>query len=231
MTTSSESTGRRPLTGHHREICPTADGSVTLYIPEIDEHYHSVAGALTESEHVYIRCALDHRAATWQGDTPLKVLEFGLGTGMDAMLVSGWAARSGVAVHYTALELYPLSPEEVELLHGCVAIHKSPWNEDVRLGEGMTMRKVLTDFRDFVAESSGRYDVIFYDAFAPDKQPELWTPDYLAGVINLLNPGGVLTTYCAKGAVRRAFAAAGARVERLSGPPGGKREILRATRL
>lgn len=216
----------------YREICETADGSHTLYIPSLDEHYHSVAGAITESRHVYIDCGLDFRGAA--DDKPLKVLEFGFGTGLDAILVHEWTARHSRDVFYTGLELYPLSPLEVATLGYTdnspgEAIHNALWETEVMI-DRMKLRKIKTDFIGYVERtvaSDERFDVIFYDAFAPAKQPELWTPSFLASVIRLLNPGGILTTYCAKGYVRRAFAAAGAIVERLQGPPGGKREILR----
>ena len=209
----------------------TADGSATLYVPELDEHYHSVAGALTESRHVYLECGLAHRAAMSGG--PVRILEYGLGTGLDAILAWQWARRNGRRVCYTGLELYPVPAEcigELGLPDEAMAheIHTAPWETDCG-DEFFTFRKVCTDFTDY-CPGPGVADVIFYDAFAPDKQPALWSPEHLAHVAHLLAPGGVLTTYCAKGAVRRALASSGLVTERLHGPPGGKREILRATK-
>ena len=84
---------------------------------------------------------------------------------------------------------------------------------------------------DFVAKGSKtfgyQFDVVFFDAFSPDAQPELWTEEVFRNVYGLMKEGGVMTTYCAKGDVRRAMLAAGFKVEKLQGPPG-KRHILRA---
>ena len=74
------------------------------------------------------------------------------------------------------------------------------------------------------------YDIIYFDAFAPEKQPEMWEQSLFNSLYQILNEGGILTTYCAKGIVRRMLQSAGFIVERLAGPPGGKREILRATK-
>lgn len=206
------------------QIQETADGSATLYRPDIDEHYHSVKGALTEAMHVYITEALKHRAGT----APLRVLEVGLGTGLNAALT---AAHTPVPVLYYAYELYPLTAETVKAMHydavdGIDSIHAAQWNRPVALSERFTLHKVQADF--ITAPLPADIDVIYMDAFAPEKQPEMWTPHIMQRLFAAMAPGGVLTTYCAKGVVRRMLADAGFTVERIPGPPGGKREILRA---
>ena len=204
-----------------RIIEKTDDGSTTLFVPELNEHYHSTKGARTESQHIFINMGLKASTAT----TP-HILE----------------------IYYTGLELYPLEWQLVEQLgyisaneqlmtgdNQCPAhelfkqLHTSPWEEDVPITPHFTLRKVQKDFNKLETETEGwKADVIYFDAFAPEKQPEMWSQELFNRLYVLLNNGGILTTYCAKGVVRRMLQAAGFIVERLPGPPGGKREILRA---
>ena len=226
-----------------RELQLTADGSHTLFIPEMDEHYHSVNGAVQESCHVFIEAGLHHLE---RGE--ITILEIGFGTGLNAWLTLEEAEKSGRNVYYTGLELYPLEWQLVEQLgyisaneqlmtgdNQCPAhelfkqLHTSPWEEDVPITPHFTLRKVQKDFNKLETETERwKADVIYFDAFAPEKQPEMWSQELFNRLYVLLNNGGILTTYCAKGVVRRMLQAAGFIVERLPGPPGGKREILRA---
>ncbi len=212
----------------------TADGSQTLFVPELNEHYHSVKGALTESLHIFIEMGLKHSAVP----SP-KVLEIGFGTGLNAFLSLLEAERSGRDIHFSTVERYPLGPditdrlsypELVSPLHRDLfhALHSAPWNTSVRLTPHFTLHKIKADFTTHTFDSN--YDIVYFDAFAPEKQPEMWTPEIFALLYRQMNPGGILTTYCAKGAVRRMLQAAGFTVERLPGPPQGKREVLRAVR-
>ena len=210
----------------------TEDGSATLYVPAMDEHYHSVKGARAEAEHIYIEMGMMHVLQDRCDDRLLRVLEVGLGTGLNALLTLERCERDGVFVHYDAVELYPLRWDEIAPLEYSDAeefraLHDSVWEEDVALTPHFTLRKLQTDVRDV---SIAPVDVIYYDAFAPEKQPEMWTLDLMERMYGLLNPRGVLTTYCAKGVVRRMLQQVGFKVERLPGPVGGKREILRATK-
>ena len=226
-----------------RIIEKTDDGSTTLFVPELNEHYHSSKGARTESQHIFINMGLKASTAT----TP-HILEIGFGTGLNAWLTLEEAEKSGRNVYYTGLELYPLEWQLVEQLgyisaneqlmtgdNQCPAhelfkqLHTSPWEEDVPITPHFTLRKVQKDFNKLETETEGwKADVIYFDAFAPEKQPEMWSQELFNRLYVLLNNGGILTTYCAKGVVRRMLQAAGFIVERLPGPPGGKREILRA---
>ncbi|MBR6621026.1 MAG: tRNA (5-methylaminomethyl-2-thiouridine)(34)-methyltransferase MnmD [Bacteroides sp.] len=212
----------------------TADGSFTLYVPELDEHYHSVKGALTESQHIFIDMGLKHSQAT----NPY-ILEIGLGTGLNCFLTYLTSKETGQAIHYTGIERFPLSEEVIDQLDYATligkgekeiyqAIHQAAWNKEVQLSPHFSLHKIEGDFTQY--SFLGKYDLIYFDAFAPEKQPEMWEQPLFDMLYELLNPGGILTTYCAKGVVRRMLQAAGFTIERLAGPPGGKREILRATK-
>lgn len=210
----------------------TADGSVTLYVPALDEHYHSVKGARTESQHVFVDMGL----AACPAPRPL-VLEVGLGTGLNAWLTWMAAERHGRPTRYVGLELHPLPLADVACLHYTddprfLRLHEAPWGQEVTLSDHFSLLKLEADFTapDIGLRLPREVDVVYLDAFAPEKQPDMWTPRQLALLYDCLKPGGLLTTYCAKGAVRRALQAVGFAVERLPGPPGGKREILRARR-
>lgn len=211
------------------EIQVTADGSPTLYLADIDEHYHSVKGAVTESRHVYVECGLRHRAQSLcqPSSVALRVLEVGYGTGLNAAL-SAEACHCGV--HYIALELHPLSPGALPDygVEAMATLNAAPWDTPVEISPLFTLEKRNADF--LADELPEGIDVVYFDAFAPEKQPEMWSEEALRRVVSVMNPGAVLTTYCAKGAIRRLLQSLGLTVERLPGPPGGKREILRATK-
>lgn len=217
------------------EIEKTADGSYTLFVPELDEHYHSVKGALTESEHIFINMGLKHSCA----ENP-HILEIGFGTGLNAFLTSIEAKKGKRNIFYTTIEKYPLdmetiklldypdliAPEENELFY---SIHNAGWNSPQTVSDHFTIEKIEGDFTEYRFREG--YDIIYFDAFAPEKQPEMWSQKLFDSLFSILNENGILTTYCAKGAVRRMLKTAGFTVERLPGPPGGKREILRGTKI
>ena len=216
------------------ELEKTADGSYTLYVPELDEHYHSVKGALTESQHIFIDMGLKHSTVP----SP-RILEIGLGTGLNCFLTLLTAEETERHIHYTGIERYPLDMETISkldypsLIHkghetDYFAIHQTPWEKDVELSPWFTLHKLEGDFTCYTFDNG--YDIIYFDAFAPEKQPEMWEQSLFDKLYHVLNEGGILTTYCAKGVVRRMLQTAGFKVERLPGPPGGKREMLRATK-
>ena len=208
----------------------TEDGIPTLYLPRMDEHYHSIKGALAEARHVYIDSAL--RAS---GKKEINVLEIGFGTGLNALLTLEAAEADKRPVHYTGIELYPLAWEEVDVLKYSdnplfKTLHSVPWEEDVAITPYFTLKKIREDARKAV-NTKRSFDVIYFDAFAPEKQPEMWDEALFRNLYTSMNAGGVLTTYCAKGIIRRMLQSVGFKVERLPGPPGGKREILRASKV
>ncbi|MEO1588720.1 MAG: tRNA (5-methylaminomethyl-2-thiouridine)(34)-methyltransferase MnmD [Bacteroidota bacterium] len=210
------------------------DGSSTLWAPDFDEHYHSVHGALTESLHVFIEAGLRHVEA---GATPLHIFEMGFGTGLNALLTL--AHREARPIYYTSLELYPLQEAQWSSLNYGEAtghpkasvwlqeLHEAKWGEYVEIEEGFFLRKQEVDLLSYEGEQE--IDVVYFDAFAPSSQPELWTPEVMKKIFDLCRAGAIFTTYSAKGDVRRALLAAGFDVAKIPGPPG-KREMLRATK-
>jgi tRNA U34 5-methylaminomethyl-2-thiouridine-forming methyltransferase MnmC len=209
----------------------TADGSPTLFVPELNECYHSVNGALTESEHVFI--AAGYRAFE-ASDKDINILEIGFGTGLNALLTVAESAKHSGVVRYTGIELHPL-PENI--IHSLNfnddadvfrQLHQCGWGIYTGITDTFFLRKINTNFTNYRLDE--KYDVIYLDAFSPEVQPELWTEDIFRKLFSGMNPGGILTTYCAKGQVRRNMQQAGFTVERLPGPPG-KREMLRARRI
>ena len=212
----------------------TADGSLTLRSELLDEHYHSVVGAVNESTHVFIKAGLE-RIEKEQVD----VLEVGLGTGLNLLLTWIRCLQRKCTVNYTALEPHPVSKELLVELDHCADLawpglagpflermtreHDGWWE---RMG-GLAFRQLALRVQDLHERDA--FDLVYFDAFGPNTQPEMWSLEMFQRMHGVLRPGGVLVTYCAKGEVRRAMQAAGFRVERLQGPPG-KREMLRATR-
>lgn len=212
----------------------TEDGSHTLFSVRVGECYHSEHGAIQESEHIFIDSGWKH----CHKSEP-HVLEIGFGTGLNALLTLLQAEKDQKKTVYTALELYPLEKDRIENLNYSRLLdlskkelfdqlHSVDWNCRVPVTSWFELEKLQADFTK--VELSGVYDLIYFDAFSPDKQPEMWTPERFEYIFQHAAQGAVLTTYCAKGVVRRALQAAGFQVERLPGPPG-KREILRATKV
>lgn len=215
-----------------RKVILTEDGSSTLYVSDIDECYHSTHGAVQESEHIFIKAALEHHASK-----RLSVLEVGFGTGLNALLTFRASQKYGLHVTYTGIEKYPLTLDEAKQLNYARTdqerevfrcMHAAPFSVSGQLSSCFYFSKLCTDFLD-ISLSFEAYDIVYMDAFSPEKQPELWTQDSMKRLYDSMRIGGILTTYCAKGYVRRNLQSVGFVVERLPGPPG-KREILRATK-
>jgi len=222
----------------------TADGSFTLYVPDLDEHYHSMNGAVQESLHVYIAAGLSHYIQAnypvnennrKESKPEIQVLEFGFGTGLNAFLTALEAEKQKIKIRYIALEKFPLLQEITNRLNYSAAnqslfqqIHQFEWGNPVQLTPYFNLQKLAIDFVAF--DFPNRYDVVYYDAFAPDKQPEVWSQELFDKLSSSMNQGGVLTTYCAKGKIRRMMQQAGFTVERIPGALG-KREMLRANLL
>lgn len=206
------------------EIQMTADGSPTLFLPETDEHYHSVNGAVRESKHVYIEAGFKQcRKAE------IHVLEMGFGTGLNVLLTALEAENQKIKVLYTGLEKFPLPPEITDRLNYSETslfrtIHQAEWEKFKPVNSYLYLKKIQTDFKDF--NFPDKNDIVYYDAFAPDKQPDVWSSELFGKIFSSMNPGGIITTYCAKGSIRRMMQQAGFTVERIPGPPG-KREMLR----
>ena len=207
-----------------RHIKTSSDGSLTLWVPELDEYYHSIHGALTESQHVFINAGL--KALELK---EVRVLEVGLGTALNARLTL--EQKGSTQIHYTALEKFPLTTKEIDLLDLSSleqqgSILRCPPFVPTELIPGFHFELMTTDLRRFESEEFS-FDLIYFDAFAPSAQPELWTDEIFEKMFKILAVDGCLVTYCAKGVVKRSMKAAGFEVERLPGPPR-KREMTRA---
>lgn len=208
----------------------TADGSATLYVGALDEHYHSTKGALAESLHVYIdQC---WRKAAARGGS-VRVFEVGFGTGLNAALTAEAAMQAKVPTVYISVELHPLDFATADMLGYdrltpfFTDVIRAEWGREVAINPWFTLIKIAGNFLEM--EIPANINAVYYDAFAPEKQPEMWSDEIIARLYASMAPGSTLTTYCAKGIIRRRLQAAGFTTERLPGPPSGKREILRAT--
>jgi tRNA U34 5-methylaminomethyl-2-thiouridine-forming methyltransferase MnmC len=211
-------------------LIETADGSTSLYHEALNETYHSRHGALNESLHVFIRNGLH---ALGSLDCSVKVLEVGFGTGLNAFLLyRELTHHQALKVHYTGLEPFPL---EAEILYNIrfdgidrdvfKQLHK-PVEGSISLADGRFTGNVLAVKLDEFKPAE-TFDLIFFDAFAPGVQPELWSDAVMHRMASMLSPGGIWVSYCAKGSVRRSLQEAGLLVERLPGPPY-KKHMLRA---
>jgi tRNA U34 5-methylaminomethyl-2-thiouridine-forming methyltransferase MnmC len=215
------------------ELVLTSDGSHTLFVPELNEHYHSINGAVQESNHVFISSGYDHSKAD-----PLRIFEVGFGTGLNALLTAFRSLTGKRKVIYTTIEKYPLKREVVDLLnyhsfagsHGkklFAALHAAPWDKTYVIHDNFNLRKINGDL--ITDKLTGVYDLIYFDAFGPDKQPDIWSYDVFKKIASITVEEGFLTTYSAKGEIKRILKGNGFIVELLPGPPG-KRQMIRATR-
>ncbi len=209
----------------------TADGSHTLYVPVLDEHYHSVNGAIQESMHVFIHAGLDQ-----MHETTVHILEVGFGTGLNAFLTLRETEQPGrqQTICYHTIERYPLDPALIRQLNYppqawpgqedlFEKLHTTPWEETVPITPRFTLHKTAGNV--LTCPFPAPVHLVYFDAFAPEKQPELWEQPLFERLYACMAPGGIIVTYCAKGEVRRRMQAAGFRMERLPGPPG-KRHML-----
>ncbi len=212
----------------------TADGSPTLYREDIDEHYHSVKGALAESRHVYLETGWRKSAETARR---VRVFEVGFGSGLNAAITASAALDSKTATDYYAVELYPLPKDTIDIVANGIEkeyrevfenVNDAPWEIATEINPYFYILKLKADL--LTIELPSDLDVVYFDAFAPEKQPEMWDEAVFRKLYNAMKPGAILTTYCAKGSIRRLLQQIGFVTERLSGPLGGKREILRANK-
>ncbi len=215
-----------------KEFQITEDGSHTIYLPEMDEHYHSIHGAVQESVHIYIEQGLLQMPVS-----PISILEIGFGTGLNAYLTYCYSQKKNICVDYFSLEKYPLSESEYSTLNYPQSIfpewaeifdqiHRTEWELMNEISSGFSLKKIQADLLTFEFDAVPQFDIVYYDAFAPGKQPEMWSDEIIQKVAAKVKTGGIIVTYCAKGSVRRAFSSAGFLMERIPGPIG-KKEILR----
>jgi tRNA U34 5-methylaminomethyl-2-thiouridine-forming methyltransferase MnmC len=207
-----------------RNFTKSADGSLTIWVPKLDEHYHSIHGALTESQHVFIEAGLN----AIEKNT-IRLLEVGLGTALNARLTC--EQRKGKDIQYFAIEKFPLNEEEIQNIreagsHKEAEILSIPPGKAVEIEPGFAFELSTIDLKAFNT-SQPTFDLVYFDAFAPSAQPELWTQEVFQSLYDAMNLGGALVTYCAKGSVKRTLKKVGFQVEALPGPPR-KREMTRA---
>jgi tRNA U34 5-methylaminomethyl-2-thiouridine-forming methyltransferase MnmC len=220
-----------------RKIVITADGSDTVSIPALNVTYHSMHGALQESKHVFVEAGL--KSLISAEAVQLNIFEVGFGTGLNALLTIIEAEKLQREIHYETVEPFPLESNEARSLNYCKQLvrediqpvfellHQCEWETKIKITANFRFKKSRSNLLNF--ETADTFKLIYFDAFAPNAQPELWTKEVFEKMFAMLAPGGVLVTYCSKGDVRRAMQAAGFNVEKLPGPKG-KREIIRATK-
>ena len=214
-----------------RILKSTSDGSFTLFVPELNEPYHSIHGAQTESEHIFIRAGLDEIIPQFD---QINILEFGLGTGLNALLTIQKAQLINKSIFYHSLEKYPVLTSEFQFDDNLLQVFSNlnipeilyqNWEVDFSIDSQTIIHKSQIDFLEF--KPFRKYHLVYFDAFAPEVQPELWTPILFQKIYDAMAFGGILISYCAKGQFKRDLKNVGFTIEGLPGPPG-KREITRA---
>ena len=216
----------------------TEDGSHSIFSEQFGVAYHSTHGAIQETQHIFIEAALNHYIQQ-KSINKIKILDIGFGTGLNVFMTFLESIKLDFEIDLTTIEAYPLSistaqelnyPQLLNALHYDTvfkSLHNLSWEEKHSLSHSFSFQKHLLDFKNIAYNSV--FDIVYYDAFSPESQPELWESDMLQRVFEALKNGGILTTYCAKGSFKRALKSVGFQIENIAGPRG-KREITRATK-
>lgn len=225
------------------EIVQTADGSNTIFNPEVGENYHSKNGALQESKHVFLKSGLQYflsiKEASGITVEKVSVLEVGLGTGLNFLLSADYCTQNQLHLDYVGIEPFPLNTELIsktnygqyinpELWKAFLGMYPSTINHKVKINALCELELAHTELINF--ESPQLFDIIYFDAFAAAFQPEMWGEEAVAHTVSFLKTGGVFVTYAITGNLKRQLKALGFKVEKAPGAPG-KREMLRATKL
>ena len=222
-------------------IIETQDGSHSVFSEEYQVSYHSKYGAVQETQHVFIEAGLYCKLPELTPGAGIRILEFGFGTGLNAYMTLLEAERRELDIHYVSLEAFPVTTAQARQLNypACLEVdrkhsqfflelHECDWEQEHRLTPHFVFRKHLGLFQDYIPAE--KFDIIYYDAFAPGAQPELWEAAVLQKAYDALDEGGIIVTYCAKGAVKRTLKSLGFAIEALPGPPG-KREMTRGRKI
>lgn len=214
-------------------IVTTEDNSHTLFVPKLNEHYHSIFGAIQESQHVYIDAGMNYSQKN-----PVSIFEMGFGTGLNAYLTYQNAKKNNIQVTYHTIDKYPLGNEIISKLNypnllgqdkkAYNKMHECSWNAFHLLSSNFKLYKIQADIQDFIFNFN--FDIVYFDAFGPDVQPELWEENIFEKIINALNPQGLITTYSAKGKIKRILNKLNMKIETIPGPTG-KREMIRAIKI
>lgn len=211
-------------------VVETKDGSSSIYLEDLDEHYHSPRGAISESMHVFIEAGLN--AVEKQS---IKLLEVGFGTGLNAILTA--QRKRDKKINYHTLEPFPLEKDIIEKINYVeilgdkelfLKLHTCHWEESIQIAQDFNFTKYKTKLLNFKADN--KYDLVYYDAFAPSKQPEMWEIAPLKHIFEMMEEAGIFVTYCAAGQFKRNMKQLGFVLEKLSGA-NGKKEMTRAIRI
>ena len=221
------------------ELIITSDGSHSLLHTELNETYHSVHGAIQESIHVFLNNGLEYvEQSTHQSE--IRILEVGFGTGLNALLTLHHSLIGSTKILYESLEAFPVEQEIVSQLNYPKALnfsdsekyflqlHRSGWGQHIEIASNFSLLKRHAKIQNVELEVE-KFDVIYFDAFAPSKQPEMWELSVLKKIERSMKSGAVFVTYCAKGQLKRDLKSLGLLVETLPGPPG-KKEMVRAVK-
>lgn len=219
------------------KLIQTADGSNTLYNETIGEHYHSKHGAVQESKHVFIDAGLRYAEECFPGQS-ISILEIGFGTGLNFLFTAAYAAEQNLQINYTGIEAYPLSNDELgstgydqyvapEIWQNLISRYRQALIGKVQFDSLIRLYIAHTQLQEF--KSTEQYDLIYFDAFSVQHQPEMWSDEIIALVCSFLKPGGIFVTYAITGKLKRALKSQGMQIQKLPGAPG-KREMLRAVK-
>lgn len=211
----------------------TSDGSVSLFNKQLGEHYHSTFGAITESRHVFIRHGLMPLISR---KNDISIMEIGFGTGLNALLTMEKCFHS-IQLYYETIDILPLEQNVITQLNYTenddlktfadqfLQMHSSAWNEEVSLNEDFIFKKIRISLHEY-KPALDFFDLIYFDAFSPGVQPELWSEEVFERLYASLKKEGTLVTYSARGHVKSALRNTGFSIERLPGPPGKRHMIL-----
>ena len=210
----------------------TNDGSHSIFNPKINETYHSKHGAIVEAEHVFIKNGL-----LAENKKQFNILEVGFGTGLNALLTSQKAKQKNITINYHGIELYPVAEKSYNQLNftdligeeksELLKLHECSWEEEHIIHDFFKLTKNEIELEKYT--SNTKFDIIYFDAFSPEKQPHLWNEEIFQNMYNLLKEDGFLVTYCAKGVVKRTMKSVGFEIVVLDGPPG-KRQMTRVNK-
>lgn len=220
-------------------LVKTADGSNTLYNAAIGEHYHSMHGAVQESRHVFLNEGLLHYMDNRAPSAGISVLEIGFGTGLNFLLTAEYCTENHIGLRYTGVEAYPIEPGllaktgyggyvPAALWDAFLANYPAVFGGPVKLSPYIDLHNAACKLTQF--QSAQPFDIVYFDAFASARQPEMWDEQAIGHVVSFLKPGGIFVTYAITGNLKRMLKALGCRVEKAPGAPG-KREMLRAVKM
>lgn len=219
-------------------VVTTADGSKTIYSPLVKENYHSKHGALQESNHVFLNSGLRYYLADKLIDE-VAILEIGFGTGLNYLLTHDFCTGKEIKLDYVGIEAYPLSADLIEQTDYKTVVSPNTWDifiknynkaqhNPIQLNDFCKLKIAVEDAINFKITQT--FDVIYFDAFASNNQPELWTKEFITRVVSFLKTGGIFVTYAITGDLKRIMKSLGMKVEKAPGA-AGKREMLRALKI